>query len=183
MSNCWFQVTWGFPGSSAGKESACNAGVPGSGRSPREGIGYLLQLSWASLMAQDGKESACNVEDLGSIPGWEDPLENGMATNSSILAYRIRWTEEPGRLQSMGSQRVGCDFHFHWLHMGFLGGSNGKESACNGGDPGLISGSGRSPGGGYGYPLQYSCLENFTDRRAWWATVHGVTKSWTQLSD
>ena len=83
------------------------------GRSPREGIGYLLQLSWASLMAQDSKESACNVEDLGSIPGWEDPLENGMATNSSILACRLRWTEEPGRLQSMGSKRARCDFHFH----------------------------------------------------------------------
>ena len=79
------------------------------GRSPREGIGYLLQLSWASLMAQDSKESACNVEDLGSIPGWEDPLENGMATNSSILIWRILGTEESGGLQSMGFQRVRHD--------------------------------------------------------------------------
>ena len=53
-----------------------------------------------------GKESAYNVGDLGSIPGWEDPLEKGMATPSSILAWEIPWTEEPGRLQSMGSQRV-----------------------------------------------------------------------------
>ena len=50
-------------------------------------------------------------------------------------------------------------------------------------DLGLIPGSGRSPGGGNGNPLQYSCLENSMDRKAWWATVHGVTKSWTQLSD
>ena len=50
-------------------------------------------------------------------------------------------------------------------------------------DMGLIPGSGRSPGGGNGNPLQYSCLENSMDRKAWWATVHGVTKSWTQLSD
>ena len=48
---------------------------------------------------------------------------------------------------------------------------------------GLIPGSGRSPGEGNGYPLQYSCLENPLDRGAWQATVHGVTKSWTQLSD
>ena len=55
----------------------------------------------------DSKESACSVGDLGSIPGLEDPLEKGMATHSSILAWRIPWTEEPGRLQSMGSQRAG----------------------------------------------------------------------------
>ena len=58
---------------------------------------------------------------------------------------------------------------------GFPGGSDGKESACNAGDVGLIPESGRSPGGGNGYPLQYSCLENFMDRGAWWATDHGIT--------
>ena len=60
----------------------------------------------------------------------------------------------------------------------------GKESACNAGDTedaGLIPGSGRSPGGGHGNPLQYSCLENPMDRGAWRAAVHGVTKSQTQL--
>ena len=57
---------------------------------------------------------------------------------------------------------------------GFPGGSVGKESACNAGDPGSIPGWGRSPGEGNGYPLQYSCLENPMDRGAWWATVHGV---------
>ena len=55
----------------------------------------------------DGKESACNAGDLGSIPGWEDPLEKGMATHSSILAWRIPQTEEPGEPQYMGLQRVG----------------------------------------------------------------------------
>ena len=66
----------------------------------------------------------------------------------------------------------------------FLGGSSGKESACNAGAPGdtgLIPGSGRSPGGGNGNLLQYSCLGNPMDRGAWWATVHGAAKSWTQL--
>ena len=58
----------------------------------------------------------------------------------------------------------------------FPGGSDGKESACNAGHLGSIPGSGRSPGEGYGNPLQYSCLENPTDRGAWWATAHGVAK-------
>ena len=53
-----------------------------------------------------GKVSTCNAGDPGSILGWEDPLEEGMATHSSILAWRIPWTEEPGGLQSIGSQRV-----------------------------------------------------------------------------
>ena len=67
--------------------------------------------------------------------------------------------------------------------MGFPGGSEGKASACDAGDPGLIPGSGRSPGEGNGNPLQYSCLENPMDRGARWATVHGVAKSRTRLSD
>ena len=61
---------------------------------------------------------------------------------------------------------------------------SGEESACNAGateDMGLIPESGRSPGGGHGIPLQYSCPENSKDRGAWWATVHRVAKSWTQL--
>ena len=62
-------------------------------------------------------------------------------------------------------------------------GLSGKESACSAGDAGSIPGSGRSPGEGNGNPLQYSCLENPMDKEAWWAAVHGVTKSWTQLGD
>ena len=62
---------------------------------------------------------------------------------------------------------------------GFPGGSEVKVSACNAGDLSLIPGSGRSPGEGNGNPLQYSCPENPMDGGAWWATVHGVAKSWT----
>ena len=61
----------------------------------------------------------------------------------------------------------------------FPGGSDSKEPACNAGDLGSIPGSGRSPGGGHGNPLQSSYLENSMDRGAWWATVHGVPKSQT----
>ena len=58
-------------------------------------------------------------------------------------------------------------------------GSDGKASACNAGDPDLVPGLGKSPGEGNGNPLQYSCLENPMNRRACWATVHGVTESQT----
>jgi len=67
--------------------------------------------------------------------------------------------------------------------MSFPDGSDRKESACNAGDPGSVSGLERSPGEGNGYPFQYSCLENPMDRGAWQAKVHGVTMSWTRLSD
>ena len=62
------------------------------------------------------------------------------------------------------------------------GGSDGKESVCSAGDLGSVPGLGRSSGEGTGYPLQYSCLKNSMDRGAWWATVHGVTKSQIRLS-
>ena len=79
--------------------------------------------------------------------GWDDALEKEMATYFSILVS------------------------------GFSGGSDAKESTCNMEDLGSIPGLGRIPGEGYGYPLQYSCLENSMDRGVWQATVHGVTKS------
>ena len=103
----------GFPGSSAGKESTLNARDPGSisgsGRSPGEGIGYPLQYSWASLVAQTVKKPPAMWVTWVRSLGWEDPLEEGMATHFRILAWRIPWTEEPGRLESMESQRVRHD--------------------------------------------------------------------------
>ena len=69
------------------------------------------------------------------------------------------------------------------IHPNLPGGSDGKGSACNAGDLGSVPGLGRSPGEGNGNPFQYSCLENPMDRGTWWATVHGVTKSRTRLSD
>ena len=83
----------GFPGSSAGKESTCNGGdpgsIPGSGRSIEEGIGYPLQYSWASLLAQLVKNLPAMQEIWVGSLGWEDPLEKGKATHASILAWRI----------------------------------------------------------------------------------------------
>ena len=86
----------GFPDSSVGKESACNAGDPssitGSGRSAGEGKGDPLQYSWASLVAQLVKNPPAMRETWVQSLGWEDPLEKGKATHSSILAWRIPWT-------------------------------------------------------------------------------------------
>ena len=75
-----------------------------------------------------------------------------------------------------------CMYIYIYTGIDFPGSSNGKESAYNAGDPGSVSGLGKSPVEGNGNPLQYSCLENSKDRGAWWATVHGVAKSWTRLS-
>ena len=96
-------VLQGFPDSSAGKESACNAGesgsIPGLGRSPGEGIGYPLQYLWISLVAQMVKNPSAMKKTWIRSLGWEDPLEEGMATHST-LAWRIPWTEEPDGLHS-----------------------------------------------------------------------------------
>ena len=85
-----------FPRSSAGKESACNAGdsglIPRSGRFPGEGIGYSVQYSWASLVAQLVKNSPALRETWVQSLGYEDPVEKGKATHSSILAWRTPWT-------------------------------------------------------------------------------------------
>ena len=80
-----------------------------SGRSAGEGIDYPLQYSWASLVAQLVMNPPTMRETWVRFLGWEDPLEKGKTTHSSILAWRISWTEKHGRLQSMGSQRVRHD--------------------------------------------------------------------------
>ena len=98
----------GFPDSSVGKEPACNSGdpssIPGLGRFTGEGIGYPLQFSWASLVAQLVKNLPVEQDTWVRSLGWEDLLEKGKATHSSILAWRIPWT-----VQSMGLQRVRQD--------------------------------------------------------------------------
>ena len=91
-----YTCPWGFPNSSVGKESTCYAGdpslIPGSGRSAGEGKGYPLQYSWASLVAQLVKNLPTMWETWVRSLGWEDPLEKGTTTHSSILAWRIPWT-------------------------------------------------------------------------------------------
>ena len=135
-----FIPSFWLPGSSAGKESTCNAGdpglIPGLGRSLGEGIGFPLQCSWVSMVVQTVKSPPVMRETWVQSLRWEDPLEEGLATHSSVLAWRIPmdrgawqapvflpgespWTEEPGGLQSMGLQRVRHDWatqHTAHLH-------------------------------------------------------------------
>ena len=105
-------------------------------------------------------------------------------------SYKIptRHTQEiPTRQGNNFPRKLSCfiffrssAYHFYnrsQLKQGFPGGSDGKESACNAGNPGFIPGSERSPGERNGYSFQYSCLGNSMDRGAWWATLHGVSKS------
>ena len=131
------QIKLRFPHNSVVKESTCNEGdpslIPGSGRSAGEWIGYPLQYSWAFLVAQLVKNPPAMWETWVQSLGWEDPVEGGKATHSSILAWIIPWTIAD------------------------------KESACNVGDLGSIPGLGRSNGEGKSYPLQYSGLENSMD--------------------
>ena len=107
----------GFPSNSAGKESACNAGdpssIPGSGRFAGEEIGYPLQYTWAYLVAQLVKNPPAMQETQVRSLGWEDPLEKGTATHSSILAWRIPWTVH-GVTKSWTQL---SDFHFHFQDM------------------------------------------------------------------
>ena len=123
---------------------------------------------------------------------WDDPREEEMATCSSILAWKIPWTEDYGKLQSVGLKRV----RHHWTLwdpknvstgiLGFPRGSVGKESACSAGDAGVagsIPGSGRSLGRSHGNPLQYFCLENPMDRGVWWLQSMGSQRVGHDWSD
>ena len=107
----------------------------------------MCSLNWAFLVAQMVKNLPAMQETWVPSLGWDDPLEKGMATHSSILAWEIPQTEEPGRLPSMGSQRVGrdwsdlacldaqeCECEFSLFFSGFPDGSVSKEFACNAGD-------------------------------------------------
>ena len=115
---------------------------------------------------------------------WEDPLEEGMATHSSILgefhgqrslAGYSPWGKR-GRHNLVTKPPPPICSLYLW---GFPGGSVSKESTYRAGDAGSIPGLGRSPGGGHGNPLHYSCRRIPMDRGAWWAAVHRIAQSWT----
>ena len=144
-------------------------------------------------MAQMVKNLLAMRETWVRSLGQEDPQEEEIATHSSILGWRIPWTEEPGRLQSMGSQRVRHNrttntfTFFNLIHsyykilvMRLPWWLTDIESTSVAGDVSSIPDPGRSPGEGNGRTLQYSCLENPMDSGDWQATVHGVAKSWTR---
>ena len=156
----WWFKKGAFHGGSDGKESACNAGDPGSIPMSFVPSTFLSCRLWRShRLGWQWRRRICIFQCLQDIPGqW------------NLLCYALTPISSPFLVTTLGLQ-------------GFPGGSDGKESACDTGDPGLIPGLGRSPGEGKVHSLQYSGLENSMDRGAWWAKVHPVTKSWTQLSD
>ena len=131
-----------------------------------------LYFSWSNLPSLSfpygsaGKKSAYIAGHQGSIPGFGRCPGEGKG-------YPLQYSclENPCAEETVKKSCLGKKLEVN-LCQGIPGGSDGKESACNSGDLGSIPGSGRSPGEGKGYPLQYSCLENPMDRGAWWATVH-----------
>ena len=133
-----------------------------------------------------GKESTCNAGDPSLIPGLESSTGEGIGyplqySCASLIAQLVKNPLQCRRPWFHSWVRRICwrrESLYTPVFLGFPGGSDGKESACNAGDLGSIPGLGRSPGEGKGYPLQYSGLENSMDR-----IVHGVTKSRTRLSD
>ena len=112
----------------------------------------------------------------------EDALEEGMYSSmENSQGQRSLVSCSPwGPKESDVTERLSTA---HIFQAGLPRWLSGKESTCQAGEASLIPGSERSAGGGNGNPLQYSCLRNPMDGGAWWATVHRVTKSWTQLSD
>ena len=158
--------------------------MPGSRRSSGEGIGYPFQYSWISLMAQMVKNPPAIRETWVQSLGWEDPLEEGMATHSIILAWWIPWAEEPGRLQFMGSQSHMTEWLNTALHRTSPMGQRVKiplycrrHRRC-----GFNSWVGKIPWRRAWQPTLYCCLKNPVDRGAWQSIVQRVTKSQTKLS-
>ena len=145
------------------------------------------------LVAQMVKESAYNARDLGLIPGLgRSPgegngnplqyscLENPMDKWAWLVAYVPCPVHGGTKSQIWLSNFTKYSFNPQLCVKSLVwGGLDDKKSACDVGDPGWIPGSGKSPGERKDNLLQYSCLENSMDRRLWWATVHGVTKSQT----
>ena len=158
-------VFLGCPCGSAGKESACNVGdlgsIPGLGRSPGEGKCYPLQYFGLQNSIICGWRTGLLVFSLAA-----QPLEAIVVPYQVTLSCLISLKPARERLPTP-------------VFLGFPGGSDGKESACNVGNPGSVPGLGRFPGEGNGYPLRYSCLENPKVREAWRATVHGAANSLT----
>ena len=139
------------------------------------------------LVAQDAITKYHRVGDLQTVEihlsqFWMLKVQDGgthmVEWSSSSCLLRILLVSSHGRRVSEL-----CGDLFYKGTNPIPGGSNGKEFTCNAGNLGLIPGLGKSPGEGNGNPLQYSCLENSIDRGAWWATVHGVSKSCSQLSN
>ena len=135
-------------------------------------MGTSLVVQWLRLHASTAGGG-------GSIPGQGTKIPHALGTGQKKKRREVYLFGNTNKVITELKTFRSVSYRIE----GFPGGSEVKASASNAGDPGLIPGLGRSPGEGNGNPLQYSCLENPVDEGAWRATVHGVTKSQTQLSD
>ena len=144
---------------------------------PKVSSSSLIVGSWVSLMRND----KLGVFNIGLLTfNWKQLSDFCVFNTCWVLK---KWVGD--HIEGFLSKSFCFSFWVSLVlnYMGFPGGSVRKESAYNVRDLGLIPGLRGSPGGGHGNPLQYSCLENPMGREAWWAKVHGIAKSWTQLSD
>ena len=165
LSNIWIS----FPGESMVKNPPANSGeagsIPGSGRPPGEGNGNPLQYS-------------CLKNSMDRGVWW------AIVHGCKRTGHNLKTKQQKQYLSHVLFLYI---HSFIWqmfmVFLGLPGGSDDKESTCDARDPGLIPELGRSLWKENGNPLQYSCLENSMDRGAWQAMVHGVTKSWTWLSN
>ena len=139
---------------------------------PRSIQGQSKRVSLSRVLSgQGGGRTLCSQ-------GYLYYFDTLIGTQDLAVICLVNFINDPCH-NPLGSEKCNSSF----LFQGFPGGSEVKASACNAGDVGSIPGSGRSPGEGNGNSLQYSCLENPMDGGAWQATVHGVAKSRTWLSD
>ena len=157
----------------------------------RRNINSLRYADDTTLTAESKEELKSlliKVKEQGGKAGLKLNIQKTkIMASSPVTSWQIDGEAmETARVYFLGGSKITADgdcsheIKRHLLlGMGFPSGSEVKASACNAGDLGSILGSGRSPGEGNGNPLQYSCLENLMDGRAWWATVHGIAKSQT----
>ena len=143
----------------------------------------LGSVQWEDLDvkgAQSGTWKTPHKSELLSLLSLDDERGQGWPRNSVLRSWRAE-------AQNLHPIAVAPYFQIIGdlgdVRSPLLGGSVVKIMPANAGDAGAIPGLGRSPGEGNSNPLQYSCLGNPMDRGAWWATVHGIAKSWTWLSD
>ena len=159
---------------------------PGSGRSPGGGRGNPLQYVCLENSVDRGAWQAI-VHRVAKGQTGLKKLRMHTYTCEAINTTKIMDRANTSQCFLLPLYCHHCHYYYSCMWRGHLthavpsGGSDGKESGCNARD--LIPGSGRSPGEGHGNPLQYSCLENSMNRGAWWATVHGVAKNWTWLTN
>ena len=132
--------------------------------------------TWAHEGREDGSWSSCQAHSLIYPISFRSLTAKDSVRNKG----RSNWNTQPCQTDRSENMIASSLFTLTWASPGD---SDGKESACNAGEQGSIPRLGWFPGEGKSNPFQYSCLENFMDRGAWQATVHGVAKSWTWLSN